>query len=113
MGEWPAKAVVCPILIGRGSSLRALDALAAQARAGHGGVVLVAGEAGIGKSRLVAEAAARVGAEPEPTGPMWRLQGHCFEPDQATPYAPFVDLLRGLLAAHPADELAAALGPAA
>jgi DNA-binding NarL/FixJ family response regulator len=87
------KPVVCPVLIGRDASLRALTQCIAEARGGRGRAVLLAGEAGIGKSRLVAEVHARA-AE----AGMLVLQGNCFEPDRLVPYAPLLDLLRTLLA---------------
>jgi DNA-binding SARP family transcriptional activator/tetratricopeptide (TPR) repeat protein len=46
-------------LYGRAAELRTLNAAWAAARAGHGRVVLITGEAGIGKTRLVAELARR------------------------------------------------------
>jgi len=46
-------------LVGRGKELERLDAALSRAAAGEPAVVLVAGEAGVGKSRLVAELAAR------------------------------------------------------
>jgi DNA-binding SARP family transcriptional activator/tetratricopeptide (TPR) repeat protein len=46
-------------LYGRAAELRTLMAAWAAARAGHGRVVLITGEAGIGKTRLVAELARR------------------------------------------------------
>jgi DNA-binding CsgD family transcriptional regulator len=50
-----------PVLVGRRSELVAIDVLLDGVERGHGGVVLVVGEAGIGKSRLLAEAVARAG----------------------------------------------------
>ncbi|GAC1482862.1 MAG: hypothetical protein NVS2B12_37880 [Ktedonobacteraceae bacterium] len=47
------------------------------------------GEAGIGKSRLVAEAKAEASA----LG-FLLLQGNCFQMDSSYPYAPLLDLLR-------------------
>src|SRR5690348_9522393 len=55
----PAGPVTARPLFGRAAELRTLMAAWAAARAGHGRVVLVTGEAGIGKTRLVAELARR------------------------------------------------------
>ena len=46
------------MLVGRDAELAVLDALITQARAGAGGVVLLTGEPGVGKTRL-----ARAGTE--------------------------------------------------
>src|SRR5713101_7615424 len=83
------KPIVCPVLIGRAADLTALHVLVDQAKRGEGQVALISGEAGIGKSRLVAETktyAANQG--------FLLLQGNCFQADRAFPYAPFLDLLR-------------------
>ncbi len=83
------KPIVCPVLIGRAADLTALHVLIDQAKRGEGQVALISGEAGIGKSRLVAETktyAANQG--------FLLLQGNCFQADRAFPYAPFLDLLR-------------------
>jgi DNA-binding CsgD family transcriptional regulator/tetratricopeptide (TPR) repeat protein len=85
--------VVCPIVVGRAAPLAAARALLEAARAGRGGAVVLAGEAGIGKSRLVRAAT----DEARATG-MLVLQGACFEADRALPYAPLVDLVRTLAA---------------
>src|SRR5436190_7199964 len=83
------KPIVCPVLIGRAADLTALYVLVDQAKRGEGQVALISGEAGIGKSRLVAEAKAyAVGQGFLP------LQGNCFQTDSAFPYAPLLDLLR-------------------
>lgn len=47
------------VLVGRKVEREAIDAALAQCRAGSGGLVLVSGEAGVGKTRLVADALAR------------------------------------------------------
>jgi len=49
--------VLCPVLVGRDAEVRHVEAALAAARAGHGGTVLITGEPGVGKSRLVREAA--------------------------------------------------------
>jgi DNA-binding CsgD family transcriptional regulator len=101
------KSVVSPTLIGRTAQLAALGRGLEAARAGPGQTVLLAGEAGVGKTRLALETsgqAARLGMEV--------LQGSCLEPDRSVPYAPLIDLLRHCLARQPAPafihELAAA-----
>ena len=62
-----------------------------QALTGHSFVSVVTGEAGIGKSRLVAEFAAECH-----TGCATVLLGSCFEADQA-PYLPFVHAITASL----------------
>ena len=57
-------------LVGRGRELEALEAALARTRAGHGQVVFVVGEPGIGKSRLLYEFRGRAGDAD------WR-EGHC------------------------------------
>lgn len=46
---------LCPVLVGRDDETRQLRAALAQARAGRGSTMLLAGDAGIGKSRLARE----------------------------------------------------------
>jgi predicted ATPase len=60
-------AVICPVFIGRASERDALYQLIDQTRKGQGQVALVCGEAGIGKSRLVAEAKAYAASQDRPT----------------------------------------------
>src|SRR5947209_8731417 len=88
---------MCPIFIGRVSERDALSRLIDRTRSGQGGVALVCGESGIGKSRLVAEAKAEASA----LG-FLLLQGSCFQVDSSYPYAPLLDLLRAS-AVPPAD----------
>ncbi|MGH2533833.1 MAG: ATP-binding protein, partial [Thermomicrobiales bacterium] len=100
--------VVCPILVGREAHVEALARCLDEARAGGGQTLLVTGEAGIGKSRLVAEARALAAARG-----LLTLQGSCFESDRMLPYAPVVDLLRDWLAAAPTGATDEIVGPAA
>ncbi len=68
------RAIVCPIVVGRTAELTALRLLIDRTRSGQGQVTLVCGEAGIGKSRLVAEAKAYAAAQN-----FLVLQGSCFQ----------------------------------
>ena len=75
-------------LVGRVREIAALQASLAKAVAGHQGFVMISGEAGIGKSRLIEELiiiAERGGAEV--------LIGHCVDPEESAPYLPFVEVL--------------------
>ncbi len=58
------------------------------ALAGHGGLALIAGEPGVGKSRLVAE----IADEAEAQG-MRALTGHCVEMTGTPPYLPYVEII--------------------
>lgn len=84
--------VVCRVLIGRDDCVEARDHLLEQVGPDHGQTVLISGEAGIGKSRLLAGVRFRA----EAAGTRF-IQGNCFERDRALPYAPFVDALRAFL----------------
>jgi class 3 adenylate cyclase len=75
--------------VGRDPELAALVQALQQARAGHGQVVAVVGEAGVGKSRLVYECLHSHHTQG------WRvLESTCVSYGQATPYFPVLDLLR-------------------
>lgn len=100
------QSVVSPVMIGRTAQLGALDALLEQARQKRGRVALIAGEAGIGKSRLVAETRTRA-----VNLGFVILEGRCFENDRALPYAPLLDLLRAFIKTRSTDDLARRLDP--
>src|SRR5690242_4458467 len=104
--------VICPVLIGRTPQLDLLDRLIAEVLSGHGQTVLIAGEAGIGKSRLTAEACVRFRAHQATSDQLAAriLTGRCFEPDRVLPYAPLLDLLRAALAGRPSVEIATLFG---
>ena len=87
--------VVCPIIIGRTSDLSLLSLLIDRAKSWEGQVVLLSGEAGIGKSRLVAEVKTEAFSHD-----FWLLQGRCFPTDHAIPYAPLLNLLRFHFSSH-------------
>src|SRR6266702_2033694 len=101
--------VVSPVLIGRGKELTVLAAALDRALAGETGFVLLGGEAGVGKTRLLRELSAR--AEDAGFGV---LSGQCVEPGaEGLPFAPLVDVLRTLARTMPPDQLGRVLGPAA
>src|SRR5579863_2501141 len=88
--------IMCPVLIGRVHDLTHLRLLIDRAKSGRGQVALISGEAGIGKSRLVAEAKTYAAAHD-----FLLAQGSCFPTDHAIPYAPLLDLVRSFLSSHP------------
>lgn len=100
------KPIICPVLIGRSTELTSLRTLLERVQGGQGQVVVLSGEAGIGKSRLVAETKALATAEG-----FLVLQGNCFPTDQGCPYAPLLDLLRSFLATDARARIIAELGP--
>src|SRR5438477_1819831 len=97
--------IVCPIVIGRTAELTALHLLLERAKSGKGQVVLLSGEAGIGKSRLVAEAKTYATAQG-----FLLLQGQCFPTDRSCPYAPLLDLLRSHLATSSREQVDTEMG---
>ena len=102
------QSVVCPILIGRDAELTALQNCLDAAARGQGGVVLLSGEAGIGKSRLVAEL--KRSAEMQD---FQLLSGQCFPTDRAYPYAPLLDLIDTFLAPLSPSQIVTVLGTSA
>ena len=100
------KPIVCPIMVGRAADLTALQVLIDQTKQGEGQVALISGEAGIGKSRLVAE-----GKTYATVQGFRLLQGNCFPGDISCPYAPFLDLLRSHFGSQSRTEIAAELRP--
>ncbi|HEY7590906.1 MAG TPA: AAA family ATPase [Candidatus Limnocylindrales bacterium] len=98
--------VSSPILVGRDRELAQLDDALDRARAGAPSLLVVAGEAGIGKSRLIAEATDRAGASGARP-----LVGACLDLADGLPYLPFVEAMRRFVRTASAEELATALGP--
>ena len=76
-------------LIGRHAEVAILDSLLERISAGTGGIVLLCGDPGIGKTRLAREAAERADAAT-------RLWGACRESVGAPPLWPWVQVLRQL-----------------
>jgi len=93
-------------LIGRADELARLRDALAGATAGAGQVIAILGEAGIGKSRLVAEAAADAARRGVTV-----LLGRSYASEQILPFGPWVDAMRAGRIADDAD-LLERLGPA-
>ncbi len=85
---------------GRDAELRQLARAWSQACAGEPTVLLLAGEGGIGRTRLAAEVAATA----EATGGLV-LRSRCYAGERSLAMQPFVDALAGPLAALPAERL--------
>ncbi|HEY7483642.1 MAG TPA: AAA family ATPase [Streptosporangiaceae bacterium] len=90
--------------VGRARELRLFDEAMAAARGGEGRLVMVTGEAGIGKTRLCREVARR--AEKAGVVVAW---GTCWPDAGAPPLWPWQAILTDLSSAHP--EAAPATGP--
>jgi len=93
------------VLVGRGEQLAMLEAALAPSRPEGTSVVLIGGEAGVGKSRLMAEFTARSRA-----AGVRVLTGGCIElGTDGLPFAPFTAVLRELVHELGADGVAALL----
>jgi class 3 adenylate cyclase/tetratricopeptide (TPR) repeat protein len=86
--------------VGRDRELAVLMDLFQQAKAGHGQVVSIAGEACIGKSRLVLEFRRALATAGENV--TW-LEGQCLSFGQTIPFLPVVDQLRANFGIEEAD----------
>ena len=95
-------------LVGRESELAQARQLLDQAVGGHGGVLLLGGEPGVGKTRLAEE----VLAEGRQRGCL-ALTGRCYETEGTPPFIPWVEIIQRSARIVPAATLRAALGDAA
>jgi class 3 adenylate cyclase/tetratricopeptide (TPR) repeat protein len=95
-------------LVGRDTELGRLSGRLAEAAAGGGGLAMILGEPGIGKTRLMDELSEQA----------WRdgafvLRGGCFEAEWSPPFAPFAEALGAHVATARPEELRADMGPGA
>ena len=97
---------LCPVLIGREDELSELEDALLAANRGEGQVVLLAGDAGMGKTRLSTELMRRA----RKMG-MTVVMGACSEADLALPYLPFLEAIGNHLAAADLDDIRRKLGP--
>jgi len=92
LGRSPLDAVAPSRLVGREQELGFLLQCWQGVEAGHGGLVLLSGEAGAGKTRLVEEFANHL---------RWQgvrvLWGRCYEFERVLPYQPVAEALRTVL----------------
>ena len=100
--------VLSPVLVGRQEELSQLEDALLSANRGDGSFVLVAGEAGIGKTRLANELARR--ARKLGCGVLW---GSCSEVELSLPYLPFVEAIGNQLGEQDLAEVRTGLGPMA
>ena len=98
--------VTSPVLIGRDAEASRIDRALSALAEGHGRVVVISGEAGIGKTRLIEEALTRSDER------VRSLRCECLALGSSIPYLPFAELLRDLARQVPGPDLARIVGPA-
>jgi class 3 adenylate cyclase/tetratricopeptide (TPR) repeat protein len=86
--------------VGRKQELTQLDAIIERAVAGRGQLLVITGEAGVGKSRLLEELV--TSARQKAPG-MRGLGGDCLSYASQTPYLPWIDLLTSLFGLRPGE----------
>ena len=111
---WQEEAATAPTLVERtpfvgreaerGELRRCLDQLAG----GRGGLVMIGGEPGVGKTRIAEE----LMAEASQRG-ITAFTGHCYEMEGAPPYIPFLEILQAAARVVPPEDLREALGDSA
>jgi class 3 adenylate cyclase len=95
-----------PVLVGRQEELSQLEDALLSANRGDGRFVLLAGEGGIGKTRLATELTLR--ARKLSCGVLW---GSCSEVELSLPYLPFVEAIGNHLGEQDLALVRAELGP--
>jgi DNA-binding CsgD family transcriptional regulator/tetratricopeptide (TPR) repeat protein len=92
------------LFVGRSDELRSILASAEVAASGHASMLIVSGEAGVGKSRLIAESKARLGSD-------WlMLEGGAVALGDELPFGPVVEALRSMVRQVDAGRIVAAAG---
>jgi class 3 adenylate cyclase/tetratricopeptide (TPR) repeat protein len=92
--------------VGRREELERLGQRLEVARSGQGGLAMLVGEPGIGKTRLLEELAAT--AREGDTRVLW---GRCYEGEWAPPFGPFAEAIAGYGKRADLEELEKDLGP--
>ena len=96
------------LFVGRQREMETLSAALEGALAGRGGMVMLVGEPGIGKTRTAEQFAAR--AAQHGAQVFW---GRCYEEPGAPPFWPWVQALRAYVQAHDTETLRAEMGAGA
>jgi len=94
--------------VGRDAERAELQRFLSQLAGGQGGLVLIGGEPGVGKTRLAEELLTEVRR-----ARMLSLVGRCYEMEGAPPYIPFVETLEHAVRVVPHAALREAMGEAA
>src|SRR5437763_12287375 len=100
--------VVSQAMVGRDEELSILEDALLSALRGDGGAVVIGGDAGVGKSRLVGELmrrATRLGCAV--------MSGACSEAELSLPYLPFLEAMGNYIATQDVTALRERLGQAA
>ncbi len=79
--------------VGREAERSTLRRMLERARGGEGGVVMIGGVLGVGKTRIAAEFAAEASARVFVT-----LVGSCYDRENSLPFSPFVEILESAMA---------------
>ena len=107
--DTPAERAVAGAFVGREVELGRLSTALGDALEGQGRLILVAGQAGIGKTRIAEE----LGAEARTRG-IRVLWGHCYEEGEGAPgYWPWIQILRAYVSSRVPAALAVELGAGA
>jgi hypothetical protein len=94
--------------VGRDAELSRIKAKLADARTGRGGLVMLVGEPGIGKSRMIEEFTEHARSDGAAV-----LFGACFEGEWVPPFAPFADAIDNYAKEAPVETLQTDLGHSA
>lgn len=91
--------------VGRGEELALLTSRLKQASQGRGQVVCIAGEAGIGKSRLLVEMVRGL-----PAGSVKYVEGHCLSVGPTMPFSPLIAIIKDACGIRESDTPATTAG---